>query len=636
MVHLVEQDGLIVLHADDGDLASHHENQLAFWGFKCQANSNHFVGPEGASPELLSKIIGFLARHNVPYCGDQRVQVLLSKRCEALSQLAAARARGSAFKEGLTAEAELTELTRFLRNAIHRPLKSHQIKAALHLLLTENAANFSVPGSGKTTVVLAAFEWLRRRGEVDALFVVGPPACFGPWRDEFYTVLGTLPSYELFAGGDVAARRSRYLVNRDTVADLYLTTFQTLQRDWEQVRLLFEQQGIRFFLVVDEAHYMKQLEGVWARAVLDIAEHATRRCVLTGTPFPRSYSDGFNLFDVLWPMSPAIPAEAREAIALYSHRNDVGRAAEVLHSCVGAFFYRVRKDELGLAPQVFEPPLCIQMNKYERTIYDAILHRIQDLSQRDFSRNHDLLIRLRRGRMIRLRQCLSYTRLLASAVTEYEEDLIANDPSLADIIMHYDQLERPAKIEALLSLVEQLVGRGEKVVVWSNFIASLEYLHESIEKMGFGVRLIFGGTPFQLRSVSDELTREEIVQQFVDPSSGIDVLIANPAACAESISLHKTCSHAVYYDLSYNCAQYLQSLDRIHRVGGSEERAAHYCFLQYADTIDSDILANVQVKARNMAAIVDRDYPVYAMDMFAEDEEQEAYGRLFGMGAAGV
>ena len=113
-------------------------------------------------------------------------------------------------------------------------------------------------------------------------------------------------------------------------------------------------------------------------------------------------------------------------------------------------------------------------------------------------------------------------------------------------------------------------------------------------------------------------------------SSGIDILVANPAACAESISLHKSCSDAVYYDMSYNCAQYLQSLDRIHRVGGSEHKAAHYYVLQYEDSVDHDILLNVRNKAYNMSAVIDQDYAIYSLDMFAEDEELEAYDRLFG------
>ena len=106
-------------------------------------------------------------------------------------------------------------------------------------------------------------------------------------------------------------------------------------------------------------------------------------------------------------------------------------------------------------------------------------------------------------------------------------------------------------------------------------------------------------------------------------------MIANPAACGESISLHKTCNHAIYYDLSYNCAQYLQSLDRIHRVGGSEFMEANYHFLQYKNTIDVDIKKNIDKKTQKMNEIIEENYAIYSLDMFEQDEDTEAYQRLF-------
>jgi hypothetical protein len=148
--------------------------------------------------------------------------------------------------------------------------------------------------------------------------------------------------------------------------------------------------------------------------------------------------------------------------------------------------------------------------------------------------------------------------------------------------------------------------------------------------IGCNVGLIYGGTPFEQTSLEEEWSREQIIRDFTKKTEGIDVLVANPAACAESVSLHKACSHAIYYDLSYNCAQYLQSLDRIHRVGGSEAVPAHYYFLQYEDSIDHDILMNVRTKARSMSAVIDRDYPIYSLDMFEDDGDWEAYDRLFG------
>ena len=93
--------------------------------------------------------------------------------------------------------------------------------------------------------------------------------------------------------------------------------------------------------------------------------------------------------------------------------------------------------------------------------------------------------------------------------------------------------------------------------------------------------------------------------------------------------MHKTCFHAIYYDLSYNCAQYLQSLDRIHRVGGSEKRRAHYHFLQYENTIDTDIKQNLDLKATKMYKVIEQDYNMFSLEMFGDDDDTQAYERLF-------
>ena len=129
--------------------------------------------------------------------------------------------------------------------------------------------------------------------------------------------------------------------------------------------------------------------------------------------------------------------------------------------------------------------------------------------------------------------------------------------------------------------------------------------------------------------MAQDQTRERLINRFKDPESGLDLLIANPGACAESISLHKTCHHAIYYDLSYNCAQYLQSLDRIHRVGGSETQEAHYYFLQNKSAIDSDVMSNLDRKVEKMFGVLDDHVPRPDSVGDENQEEIEAYERLF-------
>ena len=630
MIRLLKRDEFLIVDSDSGDLAAHHENQLAFWDFALEETGNCFIANPNDLADLASKVSNYFESRGLKFEIDTLLGKQLEERRQNKRALLDSKTRGSRFKDGTFKDADTVELLTFLENYVPRKLKDHQFKSALHLFAVDNGAIFSVPGSGKTTVVLTVFEMLRKKGVVDALFVVGPPACFGPWRDEYAEVLGKSPTYVTLAGGNIDERHSNYFANVNSVHDLYLTSFQTLLRDWDKVKSLFSCQGIRFYLVIDEAHYIKQINGSWATAALRIAQFAERRCILTGTPFPQSYSDAFNLFDFLWPETPPISTKDKHRISIFVDNREFEQASHVLNSSVGPLFYRVRKSDLGLAPQIFHSPILIEMNEKERRVYDFILDKIIIASQHDYFRDLDLVLRLRRGRMIRLRQCLSYTKLLTTALDEYEEDLIEDKNSLASLIQNYDELETPGKIVGLIELVKELRKQGEKVVIWSNFVKTLELIQHTVMKLGFPARLIYGATPVErIEHNNDDLTRERIVKEFVSKESGVDVLVANPAACAESISLHKTCSNAIYYDLSYNCAQYLQSLDRIHRVGGSELKQSNYYFLQYEQSLDQDILENVRNKAERMSQIIDQDYAIYSLDMFDTEDELGAYMRLF-------
>ncbi len=629
MIELYLEGSQLVIQVEDGDLHPRDANQFAFWEFNYDSTVNRFISSLDSDSTLAPKVTTYLEEAGRSFKISRELGSFLQEILSSETALCTARDNGRRYKDGIIDQIKTQEFIDYQRSKLPRPLKEHQIKAALHLLTVQNGANFSVPGSGKTAVVLAVFHYLRQIGEVNALFVVGPPACFRPWRDEYKEVFGISPTYEVFAGGDIENRHAKYLVNPSSSCDLYLTTFQTLQHDWEKVRVLFAKQGIKFYFVVDEAHYIKQLDGAWANAVLNVASHAQRRAILTGTPYPQSYTDAFNLFDALWPDCSPVSTNNRQMVQYLTKKNRLGEAADILNDSVGPLFYRVRKPDLGLAAQIFNPPILVAMNKYERLLYDAVIDKIRDISKSDYTRNIDLLMRLRRGRIMRLRQCVSYSALLGTAVIEYNEDLLDGKPTLSDIIKNYDTLEVPGKLETLIPIVRDLLDRGEKVVIWSNFVRTLELIRDNTNFTDHQSRLIYGATPSQSAKISDELTREGIIEQFLDFDSNVDVLVANPAACAESISLHKSCSYAIYYDLSYNTAQYLQSLDRIHRVGGSEDKEANYYFLQYDDSLDADILANVRAKAENMSQIIDLDYAIYSLDMFEGEEEIEAYERIF-------
>jgi len=610
-------------------LKSNQISQLQNWGFKRDFENNLFYA--GRSPDkVLIKVVNYFKKENIDFEPTEdcktKIEIITTKTklYEEIKNL------GNNFKQGEYDRNSFNVFKSFLKSEIPRKLKNHQVKAAFHLYTIHNGANFSVPGSGKTTVVLSVYEKLRVEGKVNVLFVVGPPACFGPWKKEFIDTLGRIPKKVILAGGDKKTRKSEYFVNKNNKAELYLTTFHTLLKDQQEINTLFCQNGINVFLVIDEAHYIKRLNGNWASAVLNIAKHSKFRCILTGTPAPQGLSDLFNLFDFLWPENDPIETNSKVKLQTFEKENKISDAQEILDDRIGPLFYRVRKKELGLLKPKFHEPIMLPMNKYEQVVYDAVEKKIKSYSLSDYLQNIDFVNKLKRGRMIRLRQCVSYLHLLNKVIENYDENFITSDKDLRYIIKDYDNIETPAKFQYLNKMLKKLQLKKQKVVIWTNFIGTINKLKKFIiHNMGLNSECIYGQTPIEQTSISDEKTREDIRDEFVDPNSGLDILIANPAACGESISLHKTCHHAIYYDLTYNCAQYLQSLDRIHRVGGSEDIEANYYFLQYINTIDQDILNSVRKKEEKMKRIIDNDYKIYELDMFNDDDEINAYDRLF-------
>lgn len=131
-----------------------------------------------------------------------------------------------------------------------------------------------------------------------------------------------------------------------------------------------------------------------------------------------------------------------------------------------------------------------------------------------------------------------------------------------------------------------------------------------MQNYGIESQELYGAIPIEKEGTmyeSDEqiLTRERIVREFQQPSCPYKVIIANPFAVAESISLHKACHNAIYIERSFNAAHFVQSKDRIHRYGLTSEVETHYYFVLSKDTIDETVDARLNEKERRMNEIME-------------------------------
>lgn len=504
---------------------------------------------------------------------------------------------------------------------LKRELKKYQIPAVAHLVNIENGANFSVPGSGKTSVVLAAYSILKSRDEVDKLVVIGPRSSFMPWEEEYYECFHKKPSVFRLTGS-IAARRH---LHRDlSSSEIILMSYQMACNESEELIKLFR--NCKSFLVLDESHNIKRFEGgIWSDTIISLAPYAKRRAILSGTPVPNSILDLWSQTTFLWPDNPPLGTKDR-----FRHNidKDEKSALKEIKENLYPLYWRVRKKDLNL-PKPYFHYIKVKMKPYQKAVYNTLAVKVlSDIIKEPEERSK--LRDWRKAKMVRLLQAASNPSLLSKYSEEFKIPPInASGLSIEQVIAKYPNYEMPAKIEAAVKLVRELVKNNQKVIIWTSFIHNIKTLQKVLSDLGPDV--IYGEIPKD-EDEDEEFNREKIINEF-KTSPKHKILIANPSACSESISLHKVCFHAIYLDRTFNGAHYLQSLDRIHRVGLDKNDKVNYWILKCSDTIDEVIDARLKDKKKRMIQLLEKDFSVLDLDSseeeFSEDTEEDEDFKMF-------
>ncbi len=489
-----------------------------------------------------------------------------------------------------------------------RRLHDHQEQGLVHGLTAGNAANFSVPGSGKTATTLAIGAVHLHANTVDLIIVVGPLSCFKPWEDEAAAALHGIVT-PIRVRGNREQRREMYESVRPR--QILLLSYATAAADRSRLTNLCH--SFKTMLVVDESHRIKRFRGgLWAPALQEIAKHARVRIILSGTPMPQSGRDLYSQLRVLWPSAEL--TGPRDTFATEVDR-DFGKVLQRIQP----FLTRTPKEELGLGPyEIVRHEIALRDT--QKDIYDLIVSSFRRRIERAELWT-DKIESLRRGRPVRLLQAATNPNTLNSAEDYYRLPRLENsNPTLMERLVTYADRETPAKFEVALDIISSIVENGGKVVCWSNFISNLDQFARYIRsRLPIPVFQVDGRIP-----VGDEVeyddpnpgcsppreleTREGIITRFLD-AVGSAVLVTNPASCSESISLHHGCHNAIYLDRTYDGAMFLQSIDRIHRLGLSPDTKVSIHIIRSTidgqSTIDHLVEASLQRKEDHMRRLLE-------------------------------
>ena len=161
---------------------------------------------------------------------------------------------------------------------------------------------------------------------------------------------------------------------------------------------------------------------------------------------------------------------------------------------------------------------------------------------------------------------------------------IASNPLLIDDSYQ----EKSGKEIELKKLLDTIISRGEKCIVWSSFIENIDYYSKQFKQ--YNPRKIHGAMNIEDRNRSVDLFKND---------NDCKVLFATPQAAKEGLTL-TVANNVIFYDRGFNLDDYLQAQDRIHRI--SQQKTCYVYNLMLKDSIDDWI--NNLLEAKQYAAFL--------------------------------
>ncbi len=440
----------------------------------------------------------------------------------------------------------------------NRTLTEKQVRNVGRIAAIPAGATFSVPGAGKTTEALATFFY--RANDDERLLVIAPKNAFAAWDEQIEDCMPHLQTkFTRLRGG-----KEKIAKLLDDDPRWMLITYQQLARVPDLISAHIAQHKTHVFL--DESHRIKSGVGKQtARAALGLAHLPVGKLIMSGTPMPQAIEDLIPQFAFLY---PEIPANADNVVEL-----------------VKPIYVRTNKAELGL-PAVDRVMAQLPMAPLQSELYKLMKFEVSREAATALNTRSKQAFRSLGRSVARLLQFVSNPALLSSEISFAHPDL------LAAVLAEGDG----PKLKYVLKKARQLAREGHKVLIWSSFVRNVEYIAQRLADLG--AVYIHGGV--DAGEEDDDETREGKIKLFHDDPN-VRVMVANPAAASEGVSLHRVCHHAIYLDRTFNAAHYLQSEDRIHRFGLPPDQKTSIEIVECLDSVDETVRMRLGLKIGAMA-----------------------------------
>jgi SNF2 family DNA or RNA helicase len=405
---------------------------------------------------------------------------------------------------------------------MYKPFE-HQKTTSAFLTLHRRAFCFNEQGTGKTSSVIWAADYLMNIGRIKRVLVLCPLSIMqSAWENDLF-------KFAIHRSCAIAHSHSKdkRVAAIQSGAEFVICNFDGLAVIKDDVaKAAFD------LIVVDEANAYKNVQTKRWKVLNSVIKPDTWVWMLTGTPAAQSPTDAYGLAKIINPKNvPRFFGEFRDQLMFKVSTfrwAQKPNASVTVHNALQPAI-RFTKDECLDLPEMTyvmrDIPLTPQQTKY----YDEIRKRMVAVAAGEEITTVNAAAQLNK-----------LLQLSCGAVYSDTGEIVAFDAG--------------SRMNALLEVIEEA---SQKVIVFAPFRHAIDIIAEKLTEEGIPNSIIHGGI--------SATARTDIFRRFQnDPNPR--VLVIQPQAAAHGVTLHAA-NVVVWWGPITSIETYLQANARVHRAG---------------------------------------------------------------------
>lgn len=406
-------------------------------------------------------------------------------------------------------------------------------------------------GLGKTIQAISLLSYIYPKTKTPSLIVL-PKSLLSNWQKELEKFNPKL-SYYRYHGTERNLKKIKK-------HHLILTTYAIVRNDIEKLK------EITFnTIILDESQNIKNLDSKISKAVMLLeGEH---HFALSGTPIENSMFELYSLFRFLNAgMFSSLPDFKKDyAVPIQSENNE--EVAKILRAKISPFLLRrLKQDVLSDLPAKQEQVVYVDMEEAHKKFYEEKRDYYKKMLDKQISTHG-----INQSKFVIL-QAFNELRQIASA------------PELKS-----DHAVTSSKVDQLFEMLEDIVSSGHKVLIFANFLGSLDLIATKADTMGIEYLSMTGSTR----------DRESLVEKFQNDKKYSLFLMTLKVG---GVGLNLTQADYVFiFDPWWNKSAENQAIDRTHRMGQKNKVFAYKMITK--GTIEEKIL-ELQMQKQDMSNMV--------------------------------